>query len=290
MRKIAILGANGFLGSPMASAFENSGWDVVAFSRRTNSESKLQEFEVDIFDERSLKDALASSEPEVVVSTAWDTEHGKFWTSDLNMKYRDATLQFAELSFETGVKTFVGIGTVSEYGPNAGICNAETSPLVPNDIYASSKIETGLRLREIGERFSSRTNWLRIFQAFGPNEKYERFIPGLISSLRKGEKFSIRTPDFMLDWIHTVDIASATMFSVENELSHFVDVGTGIATSVRDLSELICKELDLDASLLDYSDQVPGHEKTLVADPTSQLFGAGWSPLETLEDRIRSLG
>ena len=68
-----------------------------------------------------------------------------------------------------------------------------------------------------------------------------------------------------------------------------MDVGTGIATSVRELSELICDELDLDPSLLDYSDQVPGHEKTVVADRASLFFSAGWHPLESLESRIRSL-
>lgn len=289
MPKIAILGANGFLGLPMSAAFIESGWDVAAFSRRKHPDLDVQEFEVDLFDEDTLKTALQLARPDVVISTAWDTEHGKFWTSDLNVKYRDATLRFAEICFESGVESFVGIGTVSEYGLKAGICNAEISPLVPNDIYATSKIETGLGLKEIGERFGARTHWLRIFQAFGPNEKSERFIPGLISSLTKGDKFSIRTPNFELDWIHTADIASAAVFIVENELRHFVDVGTGVATSVRDLSELICEKLNLDAALLDYSDQVPGHEKTVVVDPSSLLFSAGWSPSETLESRIASL-
>lgn len=290
MRKIAILGANGFLGSPIAEAFRESGWDVVAFSRRKFLDTSVQEFSVDLFDVESLKRALHLAKPEVVISTAWDTEHGKFWTSDLNVRYRDATLKFAEVSFESGVESFVGLGTVSEYGIKAGVCNAETSPLIPNDIYAASKIETGLKLKEIGESFGAQTHWLRIFQAFGPHEKPERFIPGLISSLSRGEKFSIRTPGYKLDWIHTADIASAVVFSLENELRHFVDVGTGVATSVRELSELICNELKLDATLLDYSNQVPGHEKTVVVDPASLLFSAGWKPLETLKSRIQSLG
>ncbi len=290
MRKIAILGANGFLGSPITEAFRESGWDVVAFSRRQHADSKVQEFIVDLFDVESLKRALQVSKPDVVISTAWVAEHGKFWTSDLNVKYRDATLKFAELCFESGVESFAGIGTGSEYGIKAGICNAETSPLIANDVYAASKIETGLKLKEIGESFGSRTHWFRIFQAFGPYEKPERFIPGLISTLSRGERFSISTPDNKLDWIHTSDIASVVVFCLENELRHFVDVGTGIATSVRELSELICDELNLDSSLLDYSDQVLGREKTVVVDPASLLFSAGWVSSEPLKSRIRSLG
>lgn len=289
MQRVAILGANGFLGSPIADAFRSNGWDVVAFSRRLHSDSVHPEIFVDLFDAQSLKEALTQSKPNLVISTAWDTEHGKFWTNEANPRYKDATLKFAEVSFESGADSFIGLGTMSEYGISPGVCNPETSPLIPNDIYAKSKVETGLELKKIGEYFNRQTHWLRIFQAFGPNEKPERFVPGLISALRKGEKFAIRTPNYKMDWIHTADIASAVVFCQENKLNHFVNIGTGVATSVRELSELICRELNLDVSLLDYSGQVPDHKKTVVADPHSQFFAAGWVPLESLQNRIRSL-
>ena len=290
MKKIAILGANGFLGLPIAEAFRLSGWEVVAFSKRQHNNSMVQEFKVDLFDLESLNRALLKSKPDVVISTAWVTEHWKLWTSELNVNYRDATLKFAEACFQAGVESFAGIGTGGEYGIKAGICNTESSPLIPNDVYAASKIETGLKLKEIGETFGAKSHWFRIFQAFGPNEKPERFIPGLISSLKQRERFSISTPENNLDWIHTADIASAVVYCLENELRHFVDVGTGVATSVREVSELICAELDLDANLLDYSVPLPGSEKTAVVDSASLLFTAGWKPAETLERRIRSLG
>jgi len=224
-----------------------------------------------------------------VISTAWDTEHGKFWTNNSNLGYRDSTLKFAELSFQSGVEIFVGLGTMSEYGKSPGYCYADLSPLIEEDVYSKSKIETGLQLRAIGERFGCKTHWTRIFQAFGPNEKIERFIPGLIASLRNKEKFSIRTPDYEMDWIHTTDIASAFVFTIEKNLDHFVDIGTGVGTSVKDLSELICNEFGFDVALLDYSKQVEGHQKKAVVDRRTQLLSLGWEPTESLRNRIRSL-
>ena len=290
MSKIAILGANGFLGSPIADAFSSKGWEVVSFSRSPISSAVREEYSANLFDEESLTYALAFSKPNVVLSTAWDTEHGKFWTNESNIAYRDASLRFAELSFKAGAETFIGIGTMSEYGTSPGFCNASVSLLVDNDIYSKSKIETGLRLKDIGEKFGSRTHWARVFQAFGPNEKPERFVPGLIANLRRGDKFSIRTPNFEMDWIHTSEIALAILFMLENRLNHFVDIGTGRGTSVRALSELICEELKLDPSLLDYSSEIPGHEKRVVVDSNSQLLALGWKPAESLRNRVRSLG
>ena len=289
MPKIAILGANGFLGSPISNAFVATGWEVIALSRTHGKDSNRVELLADLFDETSLNSALAHAKPNVVLSAAWDTEHGKFWTNASNTDYRDATLRFAKLSFEAGVETFIGLGTLSEYGTSPGFCNAEVSPLVSNDIYSKSKIETGLKLKEIGEEYGARTHWARVFQAFGPNEKPERFIPGLIKNLSDRKPFSIRTPNYEMDWIHTSDIASAITFMLEGKLNHFVDIGTGVGTSVKELSELICQEFDLDRSLLDFSEQIPGHEKKAVVGQATQLLSQGWRPTESLRKRIRSL-
>jgi dTDP-6-deoxy-L-talose 4-dehydrogenase (NAD+) len=289
MPRVAILGASGFLGTQIVSAFESKDWEVIAFSRKPNAHSNRRECTVDLFDESTLRLALLQTNPEIVLSTAWDTEHGKFWTNESNIAYRDATLRFAELSFELGAEAFFGLGTMSEYGTSPGYCNSENSPLVASDIYSKCKIETGLGLRQIGERFGGRTHWGRVFQAFGPNEKHERFVPSLITKLRRYERFSINTPNFEMDWIHSSEVASAVVFTVENKLSHFVDIGTGVGTTVRALSELICEELQLDSELLDFSMAAPGHKKLAVVDSKSLLHSQGWQATESLRSRIRSL-
>jgi dTDP-glucose 4,6-dehydratase len=289
MQKIAILGASGFIGSPIADAFEASGWEVVAFCRTETGTKARQEIIADLFHEETLVRALSISKPDIVLSTAWDTEHGKFWTNESNFKYRDATLKFAELCFQNGIETFIGLGTMSEYGASPIYCNANFTELIETDVYSKSKIETGIGLKKIGNFFGQKTHWARVFQAYGPNEKSERYVPGLITNLSRGDKFSIRNPNFEMDWIHTTDIASALVFMVENQLNHFVDIGTGVGTTVRELSELICEELGLNSKLLDYSDQVPGHYKKVVVDKESQLLALGWKPAESLRSRIKSL-
>lgn len=289
MPRIAILGASGFIGSQIVDAFESKGWEVVIFCRSKTGTKARQEILSNLFCKETLSKALSISKPDIVLSTAWETEHGKFWTNLSNIKYRDATLKFAELSFQSGSETFIGLGTMSEYGFSPGDCNADHTPLIPSDIYSQSKIETGIELKEIGNTYGQRTHWARVFQAFGPNEKSERFIPGLISTLSKGDKFSIRNPSFVMDWIHTIDIASAFVFMVENQLDHFVDIGTGEGTSVREVSELVCEELDLNPKLLDYVEQISGNEKRVVVHKSSELLSLGWKPSESLRNRISSL-
>ena len=289
MKRVVVLGAKGFLGAPIVNTLRRNGFEVITFSSNVQTDIRGVSYRVNLFNRSSLKNALLDSKPDVVISTAWVTEHGKFWTSELNTQYKDATLEFAKLSFDLGADSFLGIGSMSEYGNNPGRCDSRITPLVATDVYSNAKIETGLELLKLGNSYSKKTNWLRVFQAFGPNEKPERFIPGLISTLQDGKQFSIRTPNFEMDWTHTSDIASVVNFSISNELDHFVDVGTGHGTTVRNLSEMICLELSLDPELLDYSGEIPGLEKRAIASLESQIFAAGWRPDESLRDRIKSL-
>ena len=288
MPKVAILGGTGFIGEELSKIFEANDFDLVLLGRGLNQNGVRRYCQVNLFDPESQKGALQKEKPDIVISTAWDTEPGKFWTSELNVKYRNSTLNFAELAFKEDVSTFIGLGTVSEYGDNPGYCNARTSTLKRTDIYSKSKIETGLLLEALSVKFGTKTHWARIFQAFGPNEKKQRYIPSLISTLQQKNRFFVKTPNFILDWIHTEDIASAIYYGYVNSMNHFLDVGTGIGTSVTDLSNMICSKFNFDTDLLDYTQALPNN-KIAVVDKYSQLLANGWAPKFTLSDRIDSL-
>ena len=73
MPKIAILGASGFLGSPIVDSFELADWEVISFSRSESASSVRQVILVDLFEEESLRRALLLSRPNVVLATAWNT-------------------------------------------------------------------------------------------------------------------------------------------------------------------------------------------------------------------------
>ena len=54
MIRVVILGARGFLGSPIAFAFKANGYEVISFSRSRKKDALLQEYQVDLFDSESL--------------------------------------------------------------------------------------------------------------------------------------------------------------------------------------------------------------------------------------------
>ena len=289
MSKVAVIGANGFLGTTIANRFNSDGWQVLPTSRLVSAQRHQNFSYVDIYDEASIDDFLFKNKPELVVSTAWETEHGKFWNKETNVKYAMATTRLANRCYELGVLNFIGLGTMSEYGQAPGPCDSKTTPLNPADLYSKTKSDTGIRLKEIAESHGRQFSWLRVFQAFGPKEKEQRFIPTLIRTLGSGKKLEILSPQNKMDWIHSEDVASALSFCVSRKLFGYIDIGTGFSTSVGDISKNISKIFGFDESLLILKNSENSISKDIYVSESSEILKSGWKPEKSLADRLRSL-
>lgn len=128
------------------------------------------------------------------------------------------------MSFESGVETFVGLGTISETCFSLGFSNAAYSPLLATNIYSNSKIETGLRLKEIEKNREDRTIGNIFFKLLGQMKNRE-ICPTLISNLQNGNQFLIRTPNFEIGENNTLDVASEIIFKLENRRNCFAYIG-----------------------------------------------------------------
>jgi dTDP-6-deoxy-L-talose 4-dehydrogenase (NAD+) len=289
VNRVAVIGANGFLGTTITNRLNIDGWEVLPTSRLNSTQSQQKLSYVDIYDEASIDDFLLKNRPELVISTAWETEHGKFWNKETNIEYAAATTRLASRCYELGVLNFIGLGTMSEYGHAPGPCDSKITPLNPSDLYSKTKSETGIQLKEIAESFGRQFSWLRVFQAFGPKEKELRFIPTLIRTLGSGNKIEISSPHNKMDWIHSEDVASALSFSIANELFGFIDIGTGVSTSVADVSKEVSEIFGFDESLLVLNTSENPIKKNIYVSESSQILKLGWKPEKSLADRLRSL-
>ena len=286
--RLGILGGNGFIGKKIVEYFESKDWEIHIFSRRILQSPRNHHF-VDLFDAESLRKAILKCKPDLVINAAWDTTPGHFWNNFNNFEYDCASTNFAEICFQNGVGKFIGLGSVSEYGDSPGYCDAKTTPVVSTSNYAKAKIKSGQSLLKLGEKYGTRTHWMRIFQAFGEDEKSERLIPMLIRNLQNKNDFELKTPYSILDWIDTNDIASAIYFAQINLSNHYIDIGTGKGTSVIDFAHIICQQLNLDPDLIKYPTKNSSISKFAIVDSKSDLLVKGWKAEHSLEFRTKNL-
>jgi nucleoside-diphosphate-sugar epimerase len=237
-KKIVIIGADGFIGSALLRFIDPQQFKIITTSRKTTVPSKGN-IKFDLLDKSSWNTLLNDVNPDIVICTAWETEHQHYWLKDSNFQYMYATLDLVSECFKNNIDHFVGFGSCSEYGLSPGKCDSESTPLNPQDVYSESKVLTGIRVKEIANKFGKKANWLRLFQPYGPNENPLRLIPSLINASRTNNPFKIHNPEDQLDFIHTQDVASAVQEVLLKNYPYSVNIGTGIPKTIKEVATTV---------------------------------------------------
>lgn len=280
--KILLVGAGGFIGSQIALNLIEDGHDLVSDKDRFN----VKRERIDVLVPESYLDILTSLKPEVVISTAWETTPGEFWNSPRNQEYAEANSEFAQKCFQLGVKHFIGLGTMSEYGESVGACDASITEPKPLNVYGESKLIAGIELTKLAEKYSKRSTWLRIFQAYGLNEKSQRFLPSLLRSFKQNQQVNLKTPLDTLDWINVKDIARIIGTLIYTQSPPIVDVGSGETRTVLDVARIALDRSGADDDLIQVNSQNLMTKRSLYLAESVFLNELNWKPIHTLKSYI----
>jgi nucleoside-diphosphate-sugar epimerase len=268
--KIAIIGGNGFIGSAICRELAKFKMKVFLTTRDLKIvDGNFVKF--DLLNRYSWDSLLNDIKPDIVINTAWETEHNKYWDKDTNKIFMKSTINFATACFTSGVKSFLCIGSGSEYGYSPGKCNALLTPLNPQDLYSESKVLTSVALKDIATNFGRKANWIRLFQPYGPGEKTERLIPSLIRDMSRGTPIKIKFPNHKLDFTHTSQIAYAIRMIASHDINFSINIGTGEATSAKDIALLLADIINFPKENINFNEQDNG-ERIIYVDPDPNIY------------------
>jgi len=138
--------------------------------------------------------------------------------------------RFLQLAVANGTRRVVFASSSAVYGTAESTPRKESHPLAPESRYASYKASAEEVLRQASAQLGLEGIALRIFNVYGQ---------GLDSSLinrifaSNGNKASVlKTPNYVRDYIHVSDVATALASAIRVPLSGYaaINVGTGVAT------------------------------------------------------------
>lgn len=184
MLKVAILGANGFIGSRIVEMFHLGGLaEVRPIVRTMSSLARLSRFDLDCrvadaFDQSALRAAFEGCDV-VVHAIAGDR---KTIVESLASTYQTAQ--------EAGVRRLVYLSTASVHGQSPSPGTNENSPLDANQPidYNNSKVQAEQQLRELRSKGSVELVMLRPGIVFGPRSFW---ISSFASDLLTGQAYMV---------------------------------------------------------------------------------------------------
>lgn len=240
MRSVAVIGANGQLGTDLVTGFRNGGWAVTAAGHG----------DVAVEDRDSVEDFLAGNRVDAVINTAafhqvavCEKEIARSWAVNAG-----GARNIAEAARRTGaVAVFVSTDYVFDGELATGQSYAEDAGVCPVNVYGASKAagETATCAasdRNLVVRISS------VFGSAGSSGKGGNFVETIVGKARAGEPLTV-VDDVWMSPSYTVDVAATVRGLLEAGAGGTVHACNDGRVTWHELATEICRQIGADVEI-----------------------------------------
>ena len=279
--KVILTGASGFIGRYVLKALQHRGIEVVAVGRARPHPS-VPFIEVDLLDITDFGSLVQQAQATHLLHLAWYAEHGKYWTSPLNLRWAEATTRLVEAFCVAGGQQVVIAGTCAEYDWAHGYCREDSTPLNPATLYGTAKDATRRLVMAVCAQHQVPCAWGRIFLPYGQGESASRLIPSLIDVFRgEREPFGVNATAYR-DFLHAYDVAEGFVRLLTTGASGAYNICSGEPVRLAEVVTTLATLLGADPEpVLALTTERPGEPPLLVGE-NLKLKALGWRPALTL--------
>ena len=236
MSQVALLtGARGLVGRHAIDALTERGFAVHAVSRDTVSDGGegVRWHRADLTDADAARALLRRVRPTHLLHLAWFVEHGEFWTSPENERWRAASLILLD-AFDG--ERAVCAGTCAEYDwSQAGPLDEISSAIRPASPYAIAKDAVRRAAPALLAEHGASFAWGRIFFLHGPGEDPRRLVPSVARSLLAGEPARCTEGRQVRDFLYAGDAARAFVALLASDVVGPVNIASGVGVPIAEV-------------------------------------------------------
>lgn len=297
-RRVLVTGGAGFVGSHVADALVARGDEVVAVDdlstgSRDNVGKGVDLRVVDISDGPALGRAVEGEHFDAVVHFAAKTK--VIQSIEQPELYRrvivDGTRNVVDAALATGASDLINISTGGAIYGETPTCATEEADLRPPSPYGQLKAEA----ESVAQRAGLRAVTLRLANVYGPRQRTDLeggVIAIFLGAWREGRRLTVYGDGTAeRDYLHASEVCDAVLAALDSTVTGVYNVGTGVATSVNKLIDLMTEVLGPSAGV-DRVAARPGEIQRSCVDPSKAARDGLWRsriPLrEGLERTARS--
>jgi nucleoside-diphosphate-sugar epimerase len=288
---VVVTGGSGFVGSATAAALVAAGWEVHTVTRTAPAAALpgVRWHLLDLHDALATKQLLDALRPSHLLHLAWCATPGAFWTDLDNLRWVETSARLARQFADAGGQRLVGVGSCAEYDWTAGgRCSEQDTPLRPATLYGAAKLSVATALGAWAGEAGLSFGWARLFHLYGPGEPPGKLVHDVVDALTHGRPIELSGGEQARDFLHVADAAAALHHVLTSTLEGAVNVGSGQATTVRRVAELLATEAGR-PDLLVFGGRLAAAQAPLVVADVERLSSSGWWPQRSLEAGLASL-
>jgi len=292
--KILITGGAGFIGSHLAEALVNKGYDIIVVDDL--SRGKLENLKNIIDEIQFVKGNITDLELMQDLIKKSDTI---FHLAALSRVI--PSIENPELCFESNIagteimarlcarlgKRIIFSSSREVYGTAKYIPVDENHSLNPENPYGTSKVAGEKIIESYSKCYNLKYSILRLANVYGDRD-FNRVIPIFIENSLKNEDIIIFGGEQILDFIHISDVIGAFLKIFEIDENIIVNIGSGKGTTLIDVARTINNILKNKGKTI-IKEKRMGEVGCFIAnnDRAREIFN--WRPEISLENGIKML-
>ena len=245
VKKILIVAGTSFIGFYLAKRCLTKKWKVVSFSmnlpRKIRYLKKVKYLIGDLSKKKDLK--ILNQSFDYVVNLGGYVDH-KNKVKTYNSHYKGCK-NLSNFFLKKKIKSFIQLGSSGEYG-NLKSPQKETSIGNPKSIYTKAKFLATKYLLNLYKDEKFPVTILRLYQAYGPKQDINRFIPIVIDACLKNKKFDCSDGKQFRDFVHVEDVVSSILLSIKNikAKGQIINIGSGKPKKIKNIINFLVKRLN----------------------------------------------
>lgn len=242
--KVAVTGANGYIGSHVVNELLKRGHTVIATDMADNNINKQATVVLaNIFETSDVFQLLGC--PDAVIHMAW--RNGFNHNNDSHIIDLPKHWAFTKQIIDASCKSLTVMGTMHEVGYHVGEIN-ENTPCNPMSLYGISKNSLRQMLLTYSAGKDISLKWLRAFYVTGDDTKNKSIFAKILEMAAAGQKtfpFTTGVDQYDFTDINTLSqyIAAA---ATQNNTSGIINVCSGNPIALKDKVEEFIKNNKLD--------------------------------------------
>jgi len=286
-KRVLLTGGTGFIGRWAIPKLLELGYEVhltcIENENYLNADNVFYHT-CNLLDKNQLYETLENVKPEFLLHLAWDVTHDKFWTSENNIDWVNASILLLQLFFRFGGKRLVMAGTCAEYDWNCGLCNEDKTPIKPSTFYGACKASLATIVESYCKLNKISFAWGRIFNLYGPGENINRFVPSILSNMINELDVKCSHGKQIRDFMHVHDVSEAFVELLNSDVTGNVNIASGEPVSIKQVVQISSNLLNFDGNILYGAVPVKDKDpKCLIADTNKLSKKVNFVPKFTLE-------
>ena len=241
--KILIAGGTGFLGFHIIKKLIAKRYTIHSLSSQYPfKHRKLKKVKYIVCDLRNKREILKKvvDKYNYIINLSGYVDHSNK-IETIKVHY-DGLKNLADHFLNKKISNFIQIGSSLEYG-NLKSPQKEKLTGRPAGYYGTAKHKASKYLQKINIKYNFPFTILRLYQVYGPNQKYNRLIPFTIKNCLQNKEFNCSEGNQLRDFLFVDDFTNLIEKILRQKSKNKIfNVGYGQPVTVKKVIELIAKK------------------------------------------------